>query len=106
LIATRYIIIQLIAAAVGAYVAGKKGRNWAVWGILCFFFPFMLVIVVFLPSVLSQGVTKQCPECGRIISHDAVTCDYCKRALPIEMVQCPRCGKYLPEGQKCPDCSK
>lgn len=106
MIATRYIVINLIAAAVGAYVAGKKGRNWAVWGILCFIFPLTLVIVLFLPSVLSRGVTKQCPECGRIIPHNAMTCDFCKRELPIEMVQCPKCGKFVPEGQKCPDCDK
>ncbi len=106
MILTRYIIIQLIAAAVAAFVAERKGRNWIIWGIACFLFPFSLVILAFLPPVLAKGVTKPCPECGRIIRHGSTVCGYCKRELPIEMVQCPRCGKYVPEGQSCPDCTQ
>jgi hypothetical protein len=106
---SRLLVFQLITAAVGSYVAVKKGRNWIIWGLICLLSPFPLSLVAIgilltLPRVLSQGLTKQCPECGRIIPQDAVTCNYCKRALPIEMVQCPKCGKFVPEGQECPDC--
>jgi len=104
LIVSRYVIVQLIAAAVGAYLAGKKGRNWIIWGLLCFVFPLSLIILFFLPRVFATGVTKQCPECGRIIPHDALRCEFCRKDLPIEMVQCPKCGKFVPEGQSCPDC--
>jgi RNA polymerase subunit RPABC4/transcription elongation factor Spt4 len=100
----RILVLSLLAAALGAWVAVKKGRNWIVWGLLCFFFPLSFIVLLVMPRVLARGLTKRCPECGRVIPHDAVNCEYCKRELPIEMVQCPRCGKFVPEGQECPDC--
>lgn len=106
MIVTRYLIIQLVAAAAGAFLAERKGRNWIFWGIVCFLVPLAFLVLLFLPRVLAPGVTKQCPECGRVISHGATVCEYCKRELPIEMVQCPGCGKYVPEGQRCPDCDR
>lgn len=104
MIVTRYLIIQLVAAAAGAYVAERRGRNWIIWGIICFLVPLAFIVLLFLPRVLAEGATKQCPECGRVIRHDATICEYCKRELPIEMVQCPKCGKYMPRGLKCPEC--
>ncbi len=101
---TRFLVIQLIAAAAGAYLASRKGRNWIIWGIACFIVPLAFVVLLFLPRALAQGVTKQCPECGRVIPQDAARCEYCKRELPIEMVECPKCGKFVPMGHKCPEC--
>ncbi len=106
MIVTRYLIVQLIAAAAGAFVAERKGRNWIAWGVLCFLLPFAFLVLLFLPRALARGITKQCSECGRIIPYGATVCEYCKRELPIEMVKCAECGKYVPEGQKCPECGR
>ena len=101
---SRLILIQLVAAAIGGFVAWKKGRNWAVWALACFFVPLVVLVVAFLPPVLAAGSTKQCTNCGHIIPADDAVCKNCQVEFPIEMHKCPKCGKYISEKERCPDC--
>jgi predicted amidophosphoribosyltransferase len=102
----RLVLLSLLAGIAGAIVADRKGRSWIVWGLLCWAFPFMLIILVFLRPVLAPGVTKKCPYCAEIIRHDATVCKHCHRELPIELVQCPHCGKFVPERDYCAECNR
>lgn len=103
---SRLLVLSLAAGVIGAIVADRKGRSWLAWGVICALFPVAILLVVMLPPVYSQGVTKQCPHCGEILRHGAASCKRCGRQLPIEMVQCGNCGKYVPEGDYCPECNK
>ncbi|GAB4388868.1 MAG: zinc ribbon domain-containing protein [Thermodesulfovibrionales bacterium] len=102
----RLFLLSLVAGVIGAIVADRKGRSWVAWGLLCWAFPLLLVVLVFLRPALSPGATKRCPHCGEVIRHEATVCRYCKRELPIEMVECPRCGKFVPAGERCPECGQ
>ncbi len=101
---SRVVIIQLIAAAAGAVIARRKGRNWLIWAILGFIFPLSILILLVLPPVLARGLTKQCPECGSVIPQGSTVCKRCRQELPIEMTRCPGCDKFVPEGSRCPEC--
>jgi hypothetical protein len=103
---SRLIIINLIAGIIGAVVAERKGRNWPLWLVLCILFPFMLVVILFLPPVLARGVAKRCPHCAEIVRHEATVCKHCGKDLPLEMVQCPSCGKFVPDADYCMECRK
>jgi hypothetical protein len=103
---SRLIVFSIVAGVIAAWVAWQRGRNWAFWGCISFFFPFMLLVVLILPPVLAMGTTKKCPHCAEIIKQEATVCKYCGRELPIEMVQCKSCGKYVPDGQYCIECNR
>jgi hypothetical protein len=103
---SRLLFFSIVAAVIAIIVASQKGRNWAFWGIASFFFPFIAIVLLFLPSVLTKGFTKKCPHCAEIIKHDAIVCKHCKRELTIELVQCPNCGKYVPDRDYCTECHR
>jgi hypothetical protein len=103
---SRYLLVNLIAAAVGMYLSNSKGRSWALWGVICGLFPLSLLVLLIIPPVYSRGITKKCPGCGGIMRQSEVHCGHCGRQTPIEMVQCPKCGKFVPEGERCEECDK
>jgi hypothetical protein len=103
---SRFVIFPIITGIIGAIVADRKGRNWAIWGILCALFPLLLIVVFALPPVLKRGVTKNCPYCGQIIRHGDSKCRHCRRELPIEMVLCPNCKKFVPDKDYCIECHR
>ena len=100
------LLIFLLAGLAGALIADKKGRDKLIWFLLCFFFPPLLLLLVFLPLKLAGGKTKKCPFCSRVVSAGATTCKYCKKELPIEMVQCPACGSFVPDKGHCIKCNR
>jgi RNA polymerase subunit RPABC4/transcription elongation factor Spt4 len=102
----RLLIIQIIAGIVGAIVANKKGRNYGLWFLLCFFFPPMFFLILMLPPKLTQGRTKSCPYCSRIIPEDETVCRYCMKEQPINLVECKECGSFVPEKNYCMQCNK
>ena len=101
---SRLIIINLLAAAVAAFIADRKGRDWVSWTLGTLIFPFALIVLVSLPAIPRPGITKSCPRCGGIMGSGQARCPNCGSDSPIEMVECPSCGKFVTSGTKCPEC--
>ncbi len=101
---TRVFIFGLIAAALGAYLAEKQGRNWLLWGLLCAVFPLTLVVLLILPPVQGKVEARGCPACGMPVHPGDTVCRHCGKTTPIEMIKCPICGKYVPEDSHCSEC--
>lgn len=102
----RFFVLQLIAGLLAGTIAYRKGRNYIVWAVLCFFFPPLVIMLLLLPPVLSGGRTKQCAYCARIIHESDAVCKYCSREQPINLIQCKQCGSYVPEKQSCEQCAR
>lgn len=102
----RIILLQILAAVIGAVIAAKKGRNGLLWGLLCFSFPILVIVVTLLPPVRTRTAVRRCPSCYREMREDEVICRFCKRESPIELVQCRECGSFVPEREFCSQCSR
>ncbi len=102
----RFLILSIIAGILAGTIAYRKGRNYFIWAIICFFFPLLILILLLLPPILSGGRTKQCAYCARIINESDRACKYCSREQPINLVQCKECGSYVPEKHSCEHCAK
>lgn len=100
----RYLIIQIIAALAGAYMAGRKLRSISAWAIACFLFPPVLLILSALPRVITSADISRCPKCNSAVLRGSQSCPRCGDAMPIDMVECGACGKFVPEGGRCPEC--
>jgi hypothetical protein len=46
----RFFLFQLLVGVLGGYIASKKGRNPLFWGLACFVFPLMVLVIGILPS--------------------------------------------------------
>ncbi|NSZ00642.1 hypothetical protein G6M70_06110 [Agrobacterium tumefaciens] len=44
------LIIMVVAALVGGFVAQSKGKNIFLWFMMCGFFPLALIFLVFMKS--------------------------------------------------------
>lgn len=49
------LIIMVIAALIGGFVAQSKGKNVFLWFILCGFFPLALIFLFFMKSESAQA---------------------------------------------------
>lgn len=102
----RILILRAVAGVVGGYVAYRKGRSMLIWGVACAVIPLAVLVVLFLPPVLTKGQTKRCPHCSRIVPAGDTICRYCKKELPIELVQCRECGNFVPVRDYCSSCHR
>ncbi len=100
------LLIFLIAALAGALIADKKGRDKLTWGLICFFLPPAVLLLLLLPTVAAKGRTRRCPYCAKIVSLKDTTCKFCRRELPIEMVRCSACGSFVPDKEYCMQCNR
>ena len=103
---SRFLVLSLVAGILGAIIADRKGRDWLTWSVACLLFPFAIIILIGLPVVPKQGITKRCPKCGSIMGARESACPRCGSDSPIEMVECKECGVFVPPGEKCPSCGK
>ena len=103
---SRVVLFQVLAGILGAVIASKKGRNPFVWGMVCFIFPLLIVLLGVLPPLLKAGKTRQCPYCNKMLKESATECRYCGREMPINMVQCKECGSFVPERDYCMQCNR
>ena len=49
------LVIMVIAALIGGFVAQSKGKNVFLWFILCGFFPIALIFLFFMKSESAQA---------------------------------------------------
>ncbi len=100
------ILLFLIAGIAGAIIANKKGRSLVIWGLSCFVFPPLILIITMLPPKLARGKTRICPQCSKIVYREDTVCRYCRKELPIELVQCTSCGSFVPDSAYCVNCKR
>ncbi len=100
------LLIFLVAGLAGALIADKKGRDKLAWGLVCFFLPPAVLLLLFLPHVAATGRTRRCPYCARIVSLKDTSCRFCNKELPIEMIKCPACGSFVPDKEYCIQCNR
>ena len=100
----RTLIIQILAAVLGAYLAHRKGRNVFAWAVACFFFPPVAIFTAFLPPVIRLTDITRCPACGVQVTKGSEACPRCGGGMPIDMAECPRCHKFVPDAGRCSEC--
>ena len=100
------LILRGLAGLAGGLIANKKGRDKFVWAILCFIFPPLVLAILMIPPKVTKGITRRCPDCGKIVSKNDTVCRYCKKEMPIELVQCQECKSFVPDKEYCMNCNK
>lgn len=97
-----YLGIAVVFAALCYVVAGQRGRNQILWGVLGLVFGFIPLIILFIMKDLSKetrststagpgpasaaapsvsGERKPCPQCGESIAVGATVCRFCQAQL-------------------------
>ena len=100
------VLFQGLIAILGSIIASKKGRNPLLWGLVCFIFPLLILVIGILPPLRKTGKTKQCPYCGKVIQESDTECRYCRREMPINLVECRECVSFVPEKEYCMKCNR
>lgn len=104
---SKVFFLTLLAGVAGALIADRKGRSWMFWGMVCAVFPFLIILILIIPSLIGRkSKAVLCPFCGKPTSSDGTVCGRCGRELPIELVRCPNCSKYVPLRDYCSECNK
>ena len=66
-----------LPAAIGFKLAKSRGKNPILWGLLCVF-PFFLVVLHFeKPKHEIKGHFRMCKQCGETFPWKATACKYC-----------------------------
>ena len=75
-------IFFVIPSVVGYKLAQIKNRNVVLWAFLCFIFPPILIVLVFLGKIKKDISTRiQCPYCREFILEEAIICKHCGSKL-------------------------
>ncbi len=104
-----YIVIaMLLGGILGGLVSHNKGRNIFFWTLLCGIMPLCLLILLVLPTLAQQGISRSCPFCMRIIPWQASICSFCRQRVPAPQRElCAFCGSEYEQGKNsCPHCGK
>ena len=102
----RIIVFEVLVGILGSIIASKKGRNPLLWGLLCFIFPLLILVIGIAPPLVKSGKTKQCPYCRKVLQESDTECRYCGKEMPINLVQCKECGSFVPERDYCMQCHR
>jgi len=100
------IVLQLLVGILAGIIASKKGRNPLLWGLVCFIFPLLILVIGIAPPLVKTGKTRQCPYCKKVLRESATECRECGKEMPINMVQCRECGSFVPEKDYCMQCNR
>jgi len=100
------VLFQGLIAILAGIIASKKGRNPFLWGLACFIFPPLILVVGILPPLIKTGKTKQCPYCKKVLQESDTECRYCGKEMPINLVECRECGSFVPEKEYCMKCNR
>lgn len=75
------LLIFGLPVALGFKLALSRGKNPVLWGLLCVF-PFFLVVLHFeKPDHEIKGHFRKCSKCGEIFPWKNSTCKYCGTAV-------------------------
>jgi hypothetical protein len=75
------VLIFGLPAAIGFRLAMTRGKNPLIWGLLCIF-PFFLIVLHFeKPKHEIKGHFRLCSKCGESIRWKAASCKYCGTAV-------------------------
>jgi hypothetical protein len=87
-------IIWIVPSLIAGAIADSKGRSFASYFLVSFFFtPIIGIIAALLINpdpkhvaneTLRTGEGKKCPYCAEIIKYEAKVCRYCGRELPAD----------------------
>ena len=66
-----------LPAAIGFKLAKSRGKNPVLWGLLCVFPIFLLVLHFEKPKHEIKGHFRICKNCGETFPWKAVACKYC-----------------------------
>jgi hypothetical protein len=102
----RFVVLQVLVGILGSIIAAKKGRNPFLWGLVCFIFPLLILVVGILPPLIKTGKTKPCPYCRKVLQESDTECRYCGKEMPINLVECRECGSFVPEKEYCMKCNR
>jgi len=88
------VIILAVLALIPAYIASKKGRDFAEW----YFLGFILWPIILFVSIFMSDNRPVCPYCQNHINNGSTVCQYCgkevdfafKRGEMHEAVQTPQ----------------
>ncbi len=70
-----------LPAAIGFKLALARGKNPILWGLLCIF-PFFIIVLHFeKPKHEITGHFRKCRECGEIFRWKDSRCKYCGSAV-------------------------
>jgi len=70
-----------LPAAIGFKLAISRGKNPIIWGLLCIF-PFFLIVLHFeKPAHEIQGHFRKCKQCGETFPWKNSACKYCGTAV-------------------------
>jgi len=87
-----YLIFMVLGFFLGVEIAIAKGRSGALWGLLCFLFPFLVLILIVQPKTekrqvdeeqkktkigIKRGDLKSCPDCAEAVLQAAKVCKHC-----------------------------
>ncbi|SRR6266571_323 len=75
------LLIFGLPAAIGFKLAMTRGKNPLLWGLLCVF-PFFLIVLHFeKPKHEIKGHFRKCRQCGETFPLKATACKYCGTAV-------------------------
>ena len=75
------LLVFALPAAIGFKMALSRGKNLLLWGLLCVF-PFFIIVLYFdKPKHEITGHFRLCVQCGEIIRWKAPICKYCGCAI-------------------------
>lgn len=78
------LLIFGLPAAIGFKLAISRGKNPLLWGLLCVF-PFFLIVLHFeKPKHEIKGHFRMCKKCGETIRWKDTSCKYCGTAVSEE----------------------
>lgn len=58
---TTFLVVPIVCGILGAAIASAKGRTALGWGLCCFLFPILLLVILCLPSVKPPVIIVQQP---------------------------------------------
>ena len=96
--------VRILGAVFGVWMAYNKKRNMLFWGVLCFYFPPITIILAFMPAVVRPSDITRCSKCQGPVLKGSQSCPRCGEGMPIDMVECKSCGKFVPDGSRCSEC--